>query len=169
MKFNYSKRNVIRASIFLLFALCSFWLLETNWPSKTNSAIEPSGDALKTKGTQIPLSNSVSKVVQNTVTVSKNLTAAIVPNATNNNYANAFGQISASALEQINALEVEKSRRSPIQQKIDTQLIYADKMRRGVPIANGVVSQRVDLDKDDQGRILVDIKANVHGCTSSFH
>ena len=161
MKFNYSKRNVIRASIFLLFALCSFWLLETNWPSKTNSAIEPSGDALKTKGTQIPLSNSVSKVVQNTVTVSKNLTAAIVPNATNNNYANAFGQISASALEQINALEVEKSRRSPIQQKIDTQLIYADKMRRGVPIANGVVSQRVDLDKDDQGRILVDIKANV--------
>ena len=34
-------------------------------------------------------------------------------------------------------------------------------MRRGVPIADGVPTQRVDLDKDDQGRVLVDIKADV--------
>jgi hypothetical protein len=64
-------------------------------------------------------------------------------------------------LKQIAALEKEKESRTPTQQKIDTQLLYADKMRRGVPIADGVPVQRVDLDKDDQGRILVDIKADV--------
>jgi hypothetical protein len=64
-------------------------------------------------------------------------------------------------LKQIGALEAEKSRRSPIQQKIDSQLLYADKMRRGEPIAEGVATQRVVLDKDDQGRVSVDIKADV--------
>jgi hypothetical protein len=58
-------------------------------------------------------------------------------------------------------LEAEKSRRTPIQQKIDSQLLYADKMRRGEPIAEGVATQRVVLDKDDQGRVSVDIKADV--------
>ena len=58
-------------------------------------------------------------------------------------------------------MEAEKAKRTPTQQKIDSQLLYADKMRRGVPIAEGVPTQRVDLDKDDQGRVLVDIKADV--------
>lgn len=34
-------------------------------------------------------------------------------------------------------------------------------MRRGEPIAEGVLTQRVNLDRDNQGRILVDIKAEV--------
>ncbi len=74
---------------------------------------------------------------------------------------NAPGQISASALKQITALETEKSRRTPAQQKIDSQLLYADKMRRGEPIADGVASLDVKLERDDQGRPLVDIKADV--------
>ena len=71
------------------------------------------------------------------------------------------GQISASVLKQIGALEAEKSKRTTVEQKIDSQLLYADKMRRGEPIAEGVPTLRVNLDKDDQGRILVDIKADV--------
>jgi len=71
------------------------------------------------------------------------------------------GQISASALKQIGALEVEKSMRTPVEQKIDSQLLFADKIRRGIPIAEGVPTLRVSLDQDDQNRVLVDIKAEV--------
>ena len=59
--------------------------------------------------------------------------------------------MSASALKQIGALEAEKSRRTPVQQKIDSQLLYADKMRRGDPIAEGVPTQRVNLDEIIKG------------------
>lgn len=114
------------------------------------------------------LTNVVSHVLQNKVFIATNLAAATVSIATNNQSADAYGQISPSALEQINALEAEKSQRTPIQQKIDSQLLYADKMRRGVPIAKGVATQRVDLDKDAQGRILVDIKAEVTDALLQF-
>lgn len=73
----------------------------------------------------------------------------------------ANGELSASALKQIAALETEKASESPVQQKIDSQLLYAEKIRQGVPIAEGVPTQRVDLDKDGQGRILLDIKAKI--------
>ena len=78
------------------------------------------------------------------------------------------GQISAHALEQIRALEAEKAHRTPVQQKIDSQLLSADKMRRGLPVAEGVPTQRVDLDKDEQGRVLVDIKAEVTAALLRF-
>lgn len=71
------------------------------------------------------------------------------------------GKISTNALKQIGALEREKAGRTMAQQKIDSQLLFADKMRLGVPIADGVPTQRVDLDYDEQGRVLVDIKADV--------
>ncbi|MFZ0826530.1 MAG: S8 family serine peptidase [Verrucomicrobiia bacterium] len=75
----------------------------------------------------------------------------------------AAGQISPGALKQIAALEQEKARRTPAQQKIDSQLLYADKMQRNLPVADGVPTQRVDLDQDGQGRVLVDITAEVTG------
>lgn len=71
------------------------------------------------------------------------------------------GLISAAALKQIGMLEAEKAMRTPPQQKIDSQLLYARKMQNGVMVAEGVPRQRVNLDKDDQGRILLDIKADV--------
>jgi hypothetical protein len=71
------------------------------------------------------------------------------------------GQISTSAMKQIAALEAAKQLRTPVQDKIDSQLIYADKMRRGDLIATGVPTQRVDLDRDPKGRVLVDITATV--------
>jgi hypothetical protein len=70
-------------------------------------------------------------------------------------------ELSPSALRMISSLETEKSRRSPAQLKIDSQILYADRMSRGLPVADGIPTQRVLLPKDDQGRILVDIKAEV--------
>ncbi|MBU6401455.1 MAG: S8 family serine peptidase [Verrucomicrobia bacterium] len=71
------------------------------------------------------------------------------------------GQISPIALKLIGALEDEKKHRTPAQLKMDSQLVYADQMRRGAPIADGVPTQRVRLDQDAQGRVLVDITARV--------
>lgn len=71
------------------------------------------------------------------------------------------GKLSESALKQIAALQEEKAKRTPAQRKIDSQLLYADKMRRGESIAPGVATLRADLDKDAEGRVEVDIAAKV--------
>ena len=71
------------------------------------------------------------------------------------------GQISASAMKQIAALQKAKAGRTPAQDKLDSQLIYAAKMQKREPIAEGVSVQLVDLDRDSIGRILVDISAEV--------
>ncbi len=48
-----------------------------------------------------------------------------------------------------------------MQNKIDSQLLAADRMRRGVPVAEGVTNLVVELDRDAAGRVLVDIHARV--------
>ena len=53
----------------------------------------------------------------------------------------------------------EKSSRTSAQRKIGSQLIFAAKIRRGEPIAEGVDSLRVDLDINEGGSVLVDIEA----------
>ncbi len=70
--------------------------------------------------------------------------------------------ISAAALQQIQALEDEKASRTPAQQKIDSQLLYAMKMERAEPIASGVNSLQVNVGANDQGRVVVDISASVN-------
>src|SRR5262249_38652996 len=71
------------------------------------------------------------------------------------------GKVSEKALRQIHALEEEKAARSPVQQKIDSQLLFARKMSRHEPIASGVPTLQVELDRDEAGRVLLDLKANV--------
>jgi len=71
------------------------------------------------------------------------------------------GKLSESALRQIAALQEEKAKRTATQRKIDSQLLFAEKMRQGFPIAVGVTRLDVDLEKDEQGRIEVDITAMV--------
>ena len=63
--------------------------------------------------------------------------------------------------QQIQALEAEKESRTAAQQKIDSQLLYAIKMRRGESIAPGVQSLAVDLGVDDTGFVTVDVTALV--------
>jgi Calx-beta domain/Subtilase family/Domain of unknown function (DUF4214) len=70
-------------------------------------------------------------------------------------------KVGPEALLQISALLDEKESRTPVQQKIDSQLLYAMKMRKGESIASGVQSLSVDLGVDDAGKVTVDITALV--------
>lgn len=73
--------------------------------------------------------------------------------------------ISDEAAAQIAAILVEKESRTPVQQKIDSQLLYAAKQRAGVAVARGVQRQKVRLSYDEKDRtatgkarrVLVDI------------
>jgi len=68
----------------------------------------------------------------------------------------------AHTLAQIDALEAEKSRRTPVQNKMDSQLLFALRKDRGQPIVTGIRELSIDLDVDDAQRVLVDITATVY-------
>jgi hypothetical protein len=68
-------------------------------------------------------------------------------------------EIDQHVKQQIEALLEEKKSRTPAQQKIDSQLLYAIKMHRGEIIANGVQKLSVDVGADEAGRVTVDIGA----------
>ena len=55
----------------------------------------------------------------------------------------------------------EKEQRTPEQQKIDSQLLYAIYQMRGEAEAKGVPTEPIPLEKDDKGRVLVDIRVPV--------
>jgi HYR domain/Subtilase family len=69
--------------------------------------------------------------------------------------------VSPEALQQIEALIAEKESRAGLQTKIDSQLIYELKMRSGQPVANGVQTVETDVEYTDQGKVTLDVKANV--------
>jgi hypothetical protein len=69
--------------------------------------------------------------------------------------------ISESAWQQVQALEIDKESRTPAQQKIDSQLLYAIKMRRGQGVAAGVQTLAVDVGADDTGLVTIDVTAIV--------
>ncbi len=70
-------------------------------------------------------------------------------------------EIAPSALAQIQALLDEKASRTPAQQKMDSQLIYAAKMARGQAIAAGVSVIETDVPHEAGARIVVDVTAQV--------
>src|SRR5262249_41381885 len=78
-----------------------------------------------------------------------------------NQDSNLSQSVSTQALQQIQALEDEKESRTPAQQKIDSQLLYAIKMARSEPIAASVNSLQVNVNQSDSGRVVVDINAKV--------
>lgn len=84
--------------------------------------------------------------------------AAPVGGATN---PNAPEDLSPSLRNAMGALEAEKASRTPVQQKLSSQLVYAEKMRRGIPIAEGVPTLNVQLETDATGRVKVDLDAKV--------
>src|SRR4030095_9254495 len=69
--------------------------------------------------------------------------------------------IDQSAWQQTQALLEEKEARTAAQQKIDAQLLYAIKMRRGEQIAKNVKTLSVEVGADDRGLVTVDIAAIV--------
>ena len=68
--------------------------------------------------------------------------------------------ISPEALAQIEALIREKESRAGAQQKMDSQLIYELKMRRGDAIAQGVRTLATELPYNDQRKVTLDLKVN---------
>ncbi|MGH9751984.1 MAG: S8 family serine peptidase [Blastocatellia bacterium] len=70
-------------------------------------------------------------------------------------------RISQSALRQIEALMEEKESRTPEQKKIDSQLLYKLKQKRGEWIAPGVESLAAGVQEAADGNVLLDIRAKV--------
>ena len=70
-------------------------------------------------------------------------------------------RISQSALGQIEALMREKESRTPEQKKIDSQLLYKLKQKRGEQIAPGVENLGAGVREAADGRVLLDIRAKV--------
>ena len=159
-------------SFLLLVLIALFTILSALWLQSSRKPLKPSAEKERALGTRTPAAlnqyhlqankadSASSSSTADTTNVAE-LSARSGKSGTITSAPGDEGQISASALKQIAALETEKAKCTPVQQKIDTQLLYADKMRRGVPIAEGVPTQRVDLDKDDQDRVVVDLKADV--------
>ncbi len=73
----------------------------------------------------------------------------------------ANGNISSNALEQIRELELEKSSRSALHQKLDSQFVYQLKQNRHEAFAPSVKSFHPDIKFAADGRVLVDIEGNV--------
>lgn len=71
------------------------------------------------------------------------------------------GQISQQAAIRIQALIDEKDSRTPAQQKISSQLIYAAKMQKGEAISTLAPTLSVDIETTDEGLVTVDIAAVV--------
>jgi uncharacterized repeat protein (TIGR01451 family) len=66
-----------------------------------------------------------------------------------------------SALQQISALQMEKASRTPAQQKMDSQLIYALKQSLKQVIAPGVTNLLVAVHPDAKQRVQMDLTATV--------
>jgi len=70
-------------------------------------------------------------------------------------------KIPDSALRQIKSLMDEKASRTPVQKKINSQILYKYKMQKGKRITQEVDSLQTGIEIDSNGRIKVDIVADV--------
>ena len=70
-------------------------------------------------------------------------------------------ELRESVLRQIGALHAEKTARTPVQRKLDSQLIYATKISRKEVIAPGVAALKADVVVQPDQRVLVDLQAAV--------
>jgi hypothetical protein len=71
--------------------------------------------------------------------------------------------LSPQALAQIQALMDEKGSRTPAQQKIDSNLLYEARQRRGLPAAPGVPALQTGIAVGPSGEVVVDITATAVG------
>src|SRR5215813_8263306 len=65
--------------------------------------------------------------------------------------------MSPEALAQIDALIAEKDARTPVQQKIDSQLLYEQRMESGEPLVGGLWAVENDLPYASDGHLIVDV------------
>jgi Subtilase family len=69
-------------------------------------------------------------------------------------------QLSEKAMRQIQLMQQEKESRSPVQQKIDSQMLYEMKKRSG-RMPKGMPALQTGIKPDQSGKVSVDIKAKV--------
>ncbi len=69
--------------------------------------------------------------------------------------------ISEQAVKQIQAFAADKEARTPAQRKIGSNLIYATRMNRGLPVVAGIPAVQTGIAVDAAGATVVDIRANV--------
>jgi Subtilase family len=69
-------------------------------------------------------------------------------------------QLSEKAMRQIQLMQQEKESRSPVQQKIDSQMLYEMKKRSG-KLPKGMPNVQTGIEPDKSGKVLADIKATV--------
>jgi hypothetical protein len=72
----------------------------------------------------------------------------------------ASAQLSEKAIKQIELIQKEKESRSPIQKKIDSQLLYEIQRSSGKTI-EGMPELKTGIELDKNGKVLVDVKAKV--------
>ncbi|MDA3896178.1 MAG: S8 family serine peptidase [Desulfobacteraceae bacterium] len=70
-------------------------------------------------------------------------------------------ELSPALQQQIKILSQEKADRTPAQKKMDSQLIYALKIKHKDPVMNSLPMLRASVDIDPEGTVLVDITATV--------
>lgn len=78
------------------------------------------------------------------------------------------GDISPGALAEISSILQAKARRTPTQQKMESQLVHLSKISLGETYAPGSPNHRLDILREADGRVKVDINANVTPALLSF-
>src|SRR5580765_3290839 len=68
--------------------------------------------------------------------------------------------VAPEGLAQTEALIAEKDSRSAVQQKIDSQLLYQQRIEAGQPIADGIWSIETDVPYAADGHVVVDVSAS---------
>jgi Subtilase family len=72
----------------------------------------------------------------------------------------ASAQLTEKAMKQIELIQKEKASRSPVQQKIDAQMLYEVKKRSG-KMTKGLPTLKTGIKPNKNGKLLVDMKAKV--------
>jgi len=75
--------------------------------------------------------------------------------------AQASDSIGPAALQQIQALQEEKKSRTSAQRRVDSNLLFEAKQRRGIAVAAGVPMLQTGIEVSEQGMVVVDITATV--------
>jgi len=70
-------------------------------------------------------------------------------------------KISDTALQEIRSLEAEKTSRSPLHRKLDSQFVYQLKQNRRQLLSTGITNLQPQVKFEKDGRVLVDIRAEV--------
>src|SRR6185369_1622055 len=158
------KSILILPGLILIVALLVLWRFKpagsTSAAPGVRTSLAPARAELSGVGHAGGTAGNAGQLPGEPVPATQNTEPASPPAASRSN-GRPNAMLAESALKQIQAFQTAKLTRSAAQHKLDSNLIDADKMRRGEPLAEGITRVELDLDRDETGRVLVDIDATV--------